>query len=160
MNSIEYSLPLKVSSGIVFKIDSTIIGGVIKTGGRGVYVYLEGNHDTDNIDSLFVHTCGHGIIETYHILDIPTNTTECWITCTIEELTKVLEYMKSKCEPPLTIIEEQSPLKENYYGSEIKLQRTKAAIKRGTVPTGCRIRCTVHKTSISSKPLEYTTISR
>lgn len=162
MNSIEYSLPLRVDSVVVFNVDGVITRGIISKGGRGVYINLGSNHGPDHIESLFVHMCDHSMIETYYILGIPIDKCECWISCTIEELTKVLEYMKSKCEPSLTIIEEsvQNHLKEHYHGNEIKLQRTKAVIKRGTVPTGCRIRCKVNKTSISSKPLEYTAISR
>lgn len=44
--------------------------------------------------------------------------------------------------------------------NEIKLQRTKAVISRGTVPTGYRVRSKVNKTTISSQPLSYTKIVR
>lgn len=45
-------------------------------------------------------------------------------------------------------------------GNEIKLQRTKAVISRGEVPTGYRICSKVHKTAISSQSLSYTEITR
>lgn len=45
-------------------------------------------------------------------------------------------------------------------GNEIKLQRTKVVISRGTVPTGYRICSKVHKTAISSQPLSYTEVVR
>lgn len=57
-------------------------------------------------------------------------------------------------------LKEQSILNNQKNGNEIKLQRAKAIIKRGTIPTGYRIRSKVHKTAISSQPLSYTGIVR
>lgn len=51
-------------------------------------------------------------------------------------------------------------LKQNENGNEIKLQRAKAVISRGTVPTGYRICSKVHKTAISIQPLSHTEITR
>lgn len=45
-------------------------------------------------------------------------------------------------------------------GNEIKLQKTRSIISRGTVPAGCRIRCKVHKTAVSIKPLGYAEVSK
>lgn len=56
-----------------------------------------------------------------------------------------------------SILNNQSKTKEN--GNEIKLQRTKAVISRGTVPTGYRIRCKVNKATVSSQSLSYTEIT-
>ena len=50
--------------------------------------------------------------------------------------------------------------RKNIKTNEIKLQRTKAVISRGTVPTGCRIRCKVNKATVSGQPLSYTEIVR
>ena len=57
-------------------------------------------------------------------------------------------------------IQEEKNLKKNENENEIKLQRTKAVISRGTVPAGYRIRSKVHKTAISIQPLSYTEIAR
>lgn len=61
-------------------------------------------------------------------------------------------------ESTLINIQEEKNLKKNE--NEIKLQRTKAVISRGTVPAGYRIRSKVHKTAISIQPLSYTEIAR
>lgn len=45
-------------------------------------------------------------------------------------------------------------------GNEIKLQKTRSIISRGTVPAGCRVCCKVHKTAVSIKPLGYTEVSK
>lgn len=45
-------------------------------------------------------------------------------------------------------------------GNEIKLQKTRSIISRGTVPAGCRICCKVHKTTVSIKPLGYAEVSK
>jgi hypothetical protein len=67
----------------------------------------------------------------------------------------VYEY---EVESTLINIQEEKNLKKNE--NEIKLQRTKAVISRGTVPAGYRIRSKVHKTAISIQPLSYTEITR
>lgn len=67
----------------------------------------------------------------------------------------VYEY---EVESTLINIQEEKNLKKNE--NEIKLQRTKAVISRGTVPAGYRIRSKVHKTAISIQPLSYTEIAR
>ena len=74
----------------------------------------------------------------------PTNNSWC-----------VYEY---EVESTLINIQEEKNLKKNE--NEIKLQRTKAVISRGTVPAGYRIRSKVHKTAISIQPLSYTEIAR
>ena len=67
----------------------------------------------------------------------------------------VYEY---EVESTLINIQEEKNLKKNE--NEIKLQRTKAVISRGTVPAGYRICSKVHKTAISIQPLSYTEIAR
>lgn len=69
----------------------------------------------------------------------------------------VYEY---EVESTLINIQEEKNLKKNENENEIKLQRTKAVISRGTVPAGYRIRSKVHKTAISIQPLSYTEIAR
>lgn len=63
-------------------------------------------------------------------------------------------------ESTLINIQEEKNLKKNENENEIKLQRTKAVISRGTVPAGYRIRSKVHKTAISIQPLSHTEIAR
>lgn len=67
---------------------------------------------------------------------------------------------EDKVESTLIDIQEEKNLKKNENENEIKLQRTKAVISRGTVPAGYRIRSKVHKTAISIQPLSYTEIAR
>lgn len=76
----------------------------------------------------------------------PNPTNNSWYVC---------EY---EVESTLINIQEEKNLKKNE--NEIKLQRTKAVISRGTVPAGYRIRSKVHKTAISIQPLSYTEIAR
>ena len=76
----------------------------------------------------------------------PNPTNNSWYVC------------ENKVESTLINIQEEKNLKKNE--NEIKLQRTKAVISRGTVPAGYRIRSKVHKTAISIQPLSYTEIAR
>ena len=66
-------------------------------------------------------------------------------------------YIKEK---EAYLLKEQSILNNQKNGNEIKLQRAKAIIKRGTIPAGYRICSKVHKTAISSQSLSYTEIVR
>lgn len=74
----------------------------------------------------------------------PNPTNHCWYV------------REDEVESILINTQEEKNIKTN----EIKLQRTKAVISRGTVPAGYRIRSKVHKTAISSQSLSYTEISR
>lgn len=72
----------------------------------------------------------------------PTSRCDCW-------------YINEASAEVLTINNKQKIKKD---GNEIKLQRTKAVIRRGEVPKGCRICSKIHKTAISVKPLSNTAI--
>lgn len=74
-----------------------------------------------------------------------------------EKLKEMLDFINDLAIAE-TVKFDNKPINQEHY--VVKLQRTKAFVRRAEVPKGSRVCSKVHKTAISSQPLSYSVCTR
>lgn len=147
---------LSEGNTVVFKIGEDYIKGIVRVSSVNNF-YIQVERDVSKLNKL----CSMTVAEltkkftgsSRHIL----------IARSKEKLKEMLDFIntlsstKSISESDSNSINKESLNQKSYV---VKLQRTKASVRRAEVPEGNRVRSKVHKTAISSQSLSYSVCTR
>lgn len=154
---VEFEKPLKDNSRIKFITPGRTYHSYVNyTSYTGAFIWIE--DDSISPDRLVRKLCGKGIKEVYFEAGAEIISSGQWPFSTLKDLEKVLDYINEHdylgTQKPVN-----NPIKQQQNGNEIKLQRTKGVIRKGTVPEGSRICSKINAATISIQPIENTAIS-
>ena len=147
---------LSEGNTVVFKIGEDYIKGVVKRSSISNF-YIQVERDVSKLNKL----CGMTVAElTKKFIGVSRNVL---IAKSKEKLKEMLDFIntlsstKSTNESNSNSINTEPLIQKKYV---VKLQRTKASVRRAEVPEGNRVRSKVHKTAISSQSLSYSVCTR
>lgn len=147
---------LSEGNTVVFKIGEEYIKGIVKVSSRKNF-YIQAERDADKLDKL----CCMTVAElTKKFTGSPRY---ILIANSKEKLKEMLDFIntlsstKSTTESNSNSIDKEPLNQKNYV---VKLQRTKASVRRAEVPEGNRVCSKIHKTAISSQSLSYSICAR
>ena len=147
---------LSEGNTVVFKIGGDYIRGIVKiSSANNSYIQVE--RDVSKLNEL----CSMTVAElTKKFIGVSRNVL---IAKNKEKLKEMLDFInklsstKSIDKSESNSINKEPLTQKNYV---VKLQRTKASVRRAEVPEGNRVRSKVHKTAISSQSLSYSVCTR
>lgn len=147
---------LSEGNTVVFKIGDDYIRGIVKiSSANNSYIQVE--RDVSKLNEL----CSMTVAEiTRQFIGVSRNVL---IAKNKEKLKEMLDFIntlsstQSTSESDSNSINKEPLNQKNYV---VKLQRTKASVRRAEVPEGNRVRSKVHKTAISSQYLSYSVCTR
>lgn len=148
---------------IVFKIGEDYIRGIVKISSANNF-YIQVERDVSKLNEL----CGMTVAElTKKFIGVSRNVL---IAKNKEKLKEMLDFINtlSFAFQPISSTQSISESESNSLNKEplnqksyvVKLQRTKASVRRAEVPEGNRVCSKVHKTAISSQSLSYSICTR
>lgn len=147
---------LSEGNTVVFKIGEEYIKGIVKVSSKENF-YIQAERDADKLDKL----CCMTVPElTKKFAGTSRNVL---IANSKEKLKEMLDFInalsstESTTESDSNSIDKEPLNQKNYV---VKLQRTKASVRRAEVPKGNRVCSKVHKTAISSQSLSYSICTR
>lgn len=146
---------LSEGNTVVFKIGEDYIKGVVKISSvLNFYIRVE----YDAISKLN-KLCGMTVAELTK--KFTGNSRHILIAKSKEKLKEMLDFINTLSSTK-SISKFDSNYKEplNQKNYVVKLQRTKALVRRAEVPEGNRVCSKIHKTAISSQPLSYSVCTR
>lgn len=141
---------------VVFKIGEEYIKGIVKVSCIDSF-YIQVERDVSKLNKL----CRMTVAELTK--KFTGNPRHILIARSKEKLKEMLDFInalsstESTTESDSNSIDKEPLNQKNYV---VKLQRTKASVRRTEVPKGNRVCSKVHKTAISSQPLSYSVCTR
>lgn len=147
---------LSEGNTVVFKIGEDYIRGIVKISSANNF-YIQVERDVSKLNEL----CGMTIAEiTRQFIGVSRNVL---IAKNKEKLKEMLDFINTLSSTKSIDKSENNSLNKeplNQKSYVVKLQRTKASVRRAEVPEGNRVRSKVHKTAISSQSLSYSVCTR
>lgn len=147
---------LSEGNTVVFKIGEDYIRGIVKVSSTNNF-YIQVERDISKLNEL----CGMTVAElTKKFIGVSRNVL---IAKNKEKLKEMLDFInalsstQSISESDSNSINKEPLNQKNYV---VKLQRTKALVRRAEVPNGNRVCSKIHKTAISSQSLSYSVCTR
>ena len=154
---------LSAGNIVVFKIGEDYIKGVVKVSSISSFYIRVEYDDISKLNKL----CGITVAElTKKFAGISRNVL---LAKSKEKLKEMLDFINAlNSTKPISSIQPISESESNSLNKEplnqksyvVKLQRTKASVRRAEVPEGNRVCSKVHKTAISSQSLSYSICTR
>lgn len=147
---------LSEGNTVVFKIGEDYIRGIVKiSSANNSYIQVE--RDVSKLNEL----CSMTVAElTKKFIGVSRNVL---IAKNKEKLKEMLDFINTLSSTQSIDKSESNSLNKeplNQKSYVVKLQRTKASVRRAEVPKGNRVRSKVHKTAISSQSLSYSVCTR
>lgn len=149
---------LSEGNTVVFKIGEDYIKGIVKVSSvDNFYIQVERDVSIGKLNKL----CRMTVAELTK--KFTGNPRPILIAKSKEKLKEMLDFInalsstESTTESDSNSIDKEPLNQKNYV---VKLQRTKASVRRAEVPKGNRVCSKVHKTAISSQPLSYSVCTR
>lgn len=145
---------LSEGNTVVFKIGEDYIKGVVKISSINNF-YIQVECDVSKLNEL----CSMTVEQLTK--KFTGNSRHILIAGSKEKLKEILDFINTLSSTK-SIKESDSNYKEplNQKNYVVKLQRTKALVRRAEVPEGNRVCSKIHKTAISSQPLSYSVCTR
>lgn len=147
---------LSEGNTVVFKIGEEYIKGIVKVSCIDSF-YIQVERDVSKLNKL-CHMTVEELTKKF-----TGNPRHILIARSKEKLKEMLDFInalsstESITESDSNSIDKEPLNQKNYV---VKLQRTKASVRRAEVPKGNRVCSKVHKTAISSQPLSYSVCTR
>lgn len=145
---------LSEGNTVVFKIGEDYIRGIVKVSSINNF-YIQVERDISKLNEL----CGMTVAElTKKFIGVSRNVL---IAKNKEKLKEMLDFINTLSSTK-SISKFDSNYKEplNQKNYVVKLQRTKASVRRAEVPKGSRVCSKINKAAISSQPLSYSVCTR
>lgn len=147
---------LSEGNTVVFKIGEDYIKGVVKVSCIDSF-YIQVERDVSKLNKLCCMTVEELTKK------FTGNPRHILIARSKEKLKEMLDFINALSSTESTTESDSNstnkePLNQKNY--VVKLQRTKASVRRAEVPKGNRVCSKVHKTAISSQPLSYSVCTR
>lgn len=143
---------LSEGNTVVFKIGEDYIKGVVKVSSMNNF-YIQAECRVSKLNGLCCMTVEQLTKK------FTGSSRNVLIARSKEKLKEMLDFINTlSSTQSISKSDNKEPLNQKNY--VVKLQRTKASVRRAEVPEGNRVRSKVHKTAISSQSLSYSVCTR